>query len=52
MLIEPKGLKHAQLRPELVRRLCVELGDDSVRLAGGVSIELNKDDRRKQYAKG
>jgi DNA polymerase-3 subunit alpha len=52
VLIEPKGLKHAQLRPELVRRLCVELGDDSVRLAGGVSIELNKDDRRKQYAKG
>lgn len=52
ILIDPKGLRHAQLRPELVRRLCDELGDDSVRLAGGVSIELNKDDRRKQYAKG
>ncbi len=52
ILIEPKGVKHAQLRPDLVRRLCSELGDDSVRLAGGVSIELNKDDRRKQYARG
>ena len=52
ILIDPKGLKHAQLRPDLVKRLCTELGDDSVRLAGGVSIELNKDDRRKQYARG
>jgi DNA polymerase-3 subunit alpha len=52
VLVDPKGLKHAQLRPDLVRRLCDELGDDSVRLAGGVSIELNKDDRRKQYARG
>ncbi|MCC5824389.1 MAG: DNA polymerase III subunit alpha [Phycisphaerales bacterium] len=52
ILIEPRGIKHAQLRPDLVRSLCRELGDDSVRLAGGVSIELNKDDRRKQYARG
>ncbi len=52
ILIEPKGIKHAQLRPDLVKRLCDELGDDSIRLAGGVSIELNKDDRRKQYARG
>ncbi len=52
ILVEPRGLKQAQLRPELVKRLCTELGDDSVRLAGGVSIELNKDDRRKQYARG
>lgn len=50
--VEPKGLKQAQLGPELVRRLCDELGKDSVRLAGGVSVELNKDDRRRQYAKG
>ena len=34
-------------------KLSEELGEDSVRLAGGVSVELNKEDpRRKQYAKG
>jgi len=52
VLVEPKGLKHAQLRPDLVRKICDQAGPDSVRLAGGVSIELNKDDRRKQYARG
>jgi len=39
------------MRPELVRAIGDELGPDSVRLSGGVSVELNKDDRRKQYAK-
>ncbi len=40
------------MRPELVRAIGGELGTDSVRLSGGVSVELNKDDRRRQYAKG
>ncbi len=53
VLVEPKkeaGVK-AQLRPALVGRLTELLGGDSVRLGGGVSVELNKDDRRRQYAK-
>ncbi|MFK7759635.1 MAG: DNA polymerase III subunit alpha [Phycisphaerales bacterium] len=56
VLIEPgeredgkKIMTH--MRPELVNAICSELGGDSVRLSGGVSVELNKDDRRKQYAK-
>jgi len=53
VLVEPKGLPKAQLRPDLVRRLAGELGNDCVRLAGGVSVELNKEnDRRRQYARG
>ncbi len=52
VLVEPKAIGKVTLRPELVKRIAGELGDDSVRLAGGVSVELNKeDDRRKQYAK-
>jgi DNA polymerase III subunit alpha len=56
VLVEPggqegsKGVK-THMRPELVRAIGDELGPDSVRLSGGVSVELNKDDRRKQYAK-
>ena len=53
VLVEPKAIGKVTLRPELVKRIAGELGEDSVRLAGGVSVELNKeDDRRKQYAKG
>jgi len=48
----PDGKKiMTHMRPELVRAIGEELGADSVRLSGGVSVELNKDDRRKQYAK-
>jgi len=57
VLVEPgegEGGKRmmTHMRPELVRAIGEELGADSVRLSGGVSVELNKDDRRKQYAKG
>jgi len=57
VLVEPgesaEGKKiMTHMRPELVRAIGEELGADSVRLSGGVSVELNKDDRRKQYAKG
>ena len=41
----------AALRPALVDRISEILGPDSVRLGGGVSVELHKDDRRRQYAK-
>ena len=52
VLVEAKGVGKVTLRPELVKRLNEELGEDSVRLAGGVSVEINKEDpRRKQYAK-
>jgi len=52
VLVEAKGVGKVTLRPELVKQLSHELGEDSVRLAGGVSVELNKEDpRRKQYAK-
>lgn len=52
VLVEAKGVGKVTLRPELVKRLNETLGEDSVRLAGGVSVELNKEDpRRKQYAK-
>ena len=52
VLVEPKGLSKVTLRPDLVKQLSMELGEDSVRLAGGVSIELNpEDERRKKYAK-
>ncbi|MCA9304556.1 MAG: DNA polymerase III subunit alpha [Phycisphaerales bacterium] len=50
--VEAKGVGKVTLRPELVRRIAGELGEDSVRLAGGVSVELNpEDERRKKYAK-
>lgn len=52
VLVEAKGVGKVTLRPELVKKLNETLGEDSVRLAGGVSVELNKEDpRRKQYAK-
>jgi hypothetical protein len=52
VLVEAKGVGKVTLRPELVKQLNETLGEDSVRLAGGVSVELNKEDpRRKQYAK-
>ena len=53
VLVSATGVGKVTLRPELVKRLGEELGEDSVRLAGGVSVELNKEDpRRRQYAKG
>jgi DNA polymerase III subunit alpha len=52
VLVEPKGVGKVTLRPELVKQIAGELGEDSMRLAGGVSIELNpEDERRKKYAK-
>ncbi len=52
VLVEPKAVRKVTLRPELIKQITRELGEDSVRLAGGVSVELNKeDDRRKKYAK-
>ncbi len=52
VIVEARGVGKVTLRPELVKRLAGELGEDSVRLAGGVSVELNKEDpRRKQYAR-
>jgi DNA polymerase-3 subunit alpha len=52
VLVEAKGVGKVTLRPELVKQLNETLGEDSVRLAGGVSVELNKEDpRRKQFAK-
>ncbi len=52
VLVEPKAVRKVTLRPELIKRVTRELGEDSVRLAGGVSIELNKEgDQRKKYAK-
>ncbi|MFG0299208.1 MAG: DNA polymerase III subunit alpha [Phycisphaerales bacterium JB047] len=52
VIVDAKGAGKVTLRPELVKQLSHELGEDSVRLAGGVSVELNKEDpRRRQYAK-
>jgi len=41
----------ATLRPALVERVNEILGEDSVRLGGGVSVELHKDERRRPYTK-
>jgi len=52
VLAEPRDqCVKATLRPALVERINAILGEDSVRLGGGVSVELHKDDRRRQYAK-
>lgn len=52
VLVEAKGVGKVTLRPELVKQLNETLGEDSVRLAGGVSVELNKEDpRRKQFVR-
>lgn len=40
-----------RLDPGLVRGLCAQLGRRSVALHGGVSVEVNKDDRRYQRRK-
>ena len=52
VLAEPREQRvTASLRPALVDRITEILGPDSVRLGGGVSVELHKDDRRRQHAK-
>jgi hypothetical protein len=44
--MQPGLIPRVSMSPTLVRDLALVLGDDSVRLVGGVAIELNKDDRR------
>lgn len=48
--LEPERAGKVHLGPELVKRLTTELGPESVRLVGGVSVEM-KDDKRTQYAR-
>jgi len=45
--VEPKRGRSAVLRPELVRAVTGELGDDSVRLVGGVAVE--REEKRKKW---
>jgi DNA polymerase-3 subunit alpha len=51
VVMEPKVVPRIALSPELVGQLSVLLGPESVIYAGGMSIELNKDDRRNKYRK-
>ncbi len=44
--LQPGATPKVSMSPTLVRDLAQVLGDDSVRLIGGVAIELNKEDRR------
>lgn len=45
--LEPKRGAKAVLRPELVRAVTGELGEDSVRLVGGVAVEV--EEKRKKW---
>jgi len=45
--LEPKRGAKAILRPELVRAVTGELGEDSVRLVGGVAVEV--EEKRKKW---
>jgi DNA polymerase III alpha subunit len=45
--LTPEAKPRVRLVPGLVRELCTVLGPGSVHLQGGVSVEVNKDDRRK-----
>ena len=45
--LTPEAKPRVRLVPGLVRELCAVLGPGSVHLHGGVSVEVNKDDRRK-----
>ena len=47
--LRPSEDRRVALTPETVRELCQTLGEHTVRLVGGVSIEMNKrDDRRRR----
>lgn len=52
VVFESKGLSKVALTPSLVLELSNLLGVGSVQYAGGVAVELNKDDRRAKYRKG
>ena len=45
--LSPESKPRVRLVPQLVKDLCSVLGPGSVHLQGGVSVEVNKDDRRK-----
>ncbi|MEM1183917.1 MAG: DNA polymerase III subunit alpha [Planctomycetota bacterium] len=46
--LSPSATPRVPLTPTLVRDLATVLGDDSIRLVGGVAIELNKEEKRYQ----
>jgi DNA polymerase-3 subunit alpha len=46
--LQPAATPKVAMSPTLVRDLAQVLGDDSIRLIGGVAIELNKDDRKRR----
>lgn len=46
VMLSPEAKPRVRLVPGLIRDLCGVLGHDTVHLQGGVSVELNKDDRR------
>jgi DNA polymerase III subunit alpha len=51
VIMEPKSVPKVALSPDLVAELSGLLGSESVIYAGGMSIELNKNDRRDKYPK-
>jgi len=51
VIMEPKRTPRVALSPDLVSELSLLLGAESVIYAGGMSIELNKDDKRNKYRK-
>ncbi len=51
VIMEPKGVPKVALSPDLVAELSGLLGAESVIYAGGMSIEINKNDRRDKYRK-
>ncbi len=48
--MEPRRARAVRLEPAIVKELTASLGEGSVTLTGGMSVELNKDDGRRKYA--
>ncbi len=51
VVMEPKRMPRVSLSPDLVAELSNMLGAQSVIYSGGMSIEINKDDKRNKYRK-
>ncbi len=51
VILEPEQAARVRLAPRLASDLTAVLGVDSVRLQGGVSVELHRDDKREQFRK-
>ncbi|MBX3321609.1 MAG: DNA polymerase III subunit alpha [Phycisphaeraceae bacterium] len=52
IVLEPRRNARVPFSPSLVTELSLLLGEGSVVYAGGVAVEITKDDRRAKYRKG